>query len=298
MEKGLIMKYLQLLLLLILSLKLWADVPITQTHILQDTVQLGEPFKVSLSVKHLATTDITVQEKFTNGVEKINFLPFPTQLFSDSFVVDSGIYTLRVFANQPFVKFQIPVSVITKNDTLKLNQSDSLQIYIKKDINQLPENIQFASAANFYQPHYPFDYISWGIFGGIILCFGIVLLLVFSSRIKVWWKTRALKKAFIDLQLYMQKLPATIQSKKELETLVLKWKTAQGKIENKALSALTTKELNSFYHDQHLNGILKEVDASIYGREKEIPKSEIEYLLQFSEQRLNTIIEQLKGKSK
>lgn len=298
MEKRLAMKYILIVFLFLCSINLWAEAPVIKTHLFKDTVQLGEPFKVALSVKHALNTDITVQENFTNGVEKIAFLPFPTQSHLEDFVIDSGIYTLRVFANKPFVKFQIPVAVVTKNDTIKLNQQDSLQIHIKKEINQLPESIHFDNSAQFFEPDYPFDYISWGIAGGIVLTLGVVLLLVFSSQISVWWKTRRLKKAFLELQLYVQKLPSSIQSKNELETILHKWKTAQGKIENKTLSAFTTKELNLLYQDQQLNGILRDVDASIYGREKEISKTEIEYLLQFSENRLNVIIEQLKGKSK
>ena len=104
--------------------------------------------------------------------------------------------------------------------------------------------------------------------------------------------------AYYDLQHYMENLPETLNSREELEALLGKWKLTLGKIENKPLYAYTTKEVDTLYLDKALHSVLKDIDASIYGKQKSIPKSEASYLLRFSEERLNKIIEQLNSKSK
>ena len=119
-------------------------------EVLTDSVQIGEPFQVSLTYNHKSNSEVFFADSTYNygDLEYLNHTPFPTQ--TDSLSLDSAIYTLACFNIQDSTEVKLPLYILSKEDSIKI-ESNSDFIFVKRILTQIPDSLELKTQLDYLE---------------------------------------------------------------------------------------------------------------------------------------------------
>ena len=238
----------------------------------EDSVKIGQKIHYSLWVKHEGKNELF----FPNAsgqwgpFEIIQKDYFKTKSTETGSYIDSAVYQMRVFSTDNPKVLQLPIYVVTDIDcTAVYPKSDSL--FVKK----LVPNAETINLDSLYQtipiePLTPKKDIKTFLFDLLILIIFIAVInWVFGKRIRMgfelyllWRKNRDFKRTFNRL---IRNINASEIGLKNLEKVLILWKTYLENITGLGFSTSTSKEIIDLLPDKRLEKTLNDVDFAIYG---------------------------------
>jgi hypothetical protein len=271
-------KYFQIFFgILLFSTALSAQEISPQGKFIEDSVKIGMRIPYTLSIKYPTRMDVVFPDSLYDysPFELEDKTYFPTK--SDStHSYDSAIYYLSTFEIDSIQFLRLPVYFV--------NNSDSIPVYADKDsvflvelIPVLPDSIQLIENTSYFnvptQFNYPYLLIGLAIFTII----AIILLIIFGSRIKIFFQIRRLKKRhdkFLDTYDQLRAQINEQSSALDKEHVAFVWKKYVEKLEKQPITKLTTKEITNVLNlADEMVGALKQIDRVIYSGQKDVTLS-------------------------
>ncbi len=194
---------------------------------------------------------------------------FPT-VVDAAVAYDSTVYTIQSYEIDPVQYLQLPVYILTDNDsTILSTPSDSIYFIelapVVTDTTRLIANADYQSVNR--QFNYPLLWIILGTSGVLF----ILALVIFGKKIIRLFRLKRLKKdheKFLErLSEYINKLKMSPESSLAEETLTT-WKKYQEKLEKYPFTTYTTKEILSRDFASELEHPLKSIDRLVYGKQQ------------------------------
>ncbi|MCY7351510.1 MAG: hypothetical protein LH606_12740 [Cytophagaceae bacterium] len=235
---------------------------------LTDTMKLGSPVVFSLSFRHNPATEVFFPDS-THDFSPFQLRErryFPTRTTRNS-SLDSDTYTLVSFDIKPVQRLSLPVFVWNGRDcTTVWAYTDSIRF------NQLVRGAAKGQALRTdaqmqhlaQQLNYPYALlVALGLMLGGGLVYGL-----FGEALRRQWRLYQMRRRHADFLRTFQRLGRDINTRKNLanvEKAALLWKKYLERLERRAITSLTTRELIHTFPDEQLPDALREVDASVYG---------------------------------
>jgi hypothetical protein len=236
---------------------------------LSDSIKIGQPIQYALSLRHNAKADIFFPDK------KYNFAPFEfvdSQFFSTSTnskgSLDSVVYTLTSFEVNPVQQLSLPIYIRKTQDcTAVFAAVDSvyLQEMIRSERNL--KALALYKNTNIIHLEPQLNYPLIGIWALAFLVFGSIVFWVFGKPIRKQLSLYRFGRRYDEFLKLFQKLLKTSDDHKikDIEKAVVLWKKYIERLENKPFTTFTTREILDNLADTRLAGVLREVDATVYG---------------------------------
>ena len=178
--------------------------------------------------------------------------------------LDSAVYTFSTFELGKALKLAIPIYVITPKDSIEV-VSDSISIFIKEVIAELPATIELKEDTNAAPLEYEFDYILWGIVLGVVLLVAAVCLVVFGKPvIKAFQKRRIIKQHQKFEESFKRKIEKEGISKEEVEEALNSWKKHLSYLTKQPYTSYSTSEIHQLANDEQLKNDLRVIDRILY----------------------------------
>lgn len=268
--------YFTKLISLLLTGLLWVHTSSAQTPVgkfLADTIELGKPFRYSLSFLHPSGTEVFFPDT------SFNFFPFEV-LGQDYFTtrtnqkgsLDSTIYTLITFEVQPEQLLKTPIFVQIKGDcTAVYSNPDTVYLRLRIASGDQIDTVRFQPLDIVLPLKKQFNY---SFFFGVIISFGLSGLAIywlFGSAMNRLWNMLLLRQRHADFVRSFNRLSKSANEKgilADAEKAVVIWKNFLEKVEQKPFATYTTREIIDNIPDESLNFALKDMDGVIYGQVK------------------------------
>lgn len=238
---------------------------------LQDSVEIGLPFRYVLTAKHAPEVQLTFPDSSYNfsPFTFLRKLYFPTRTAGKQ-SVDSVVYELQTFDINLLQKLSLPVFWQADADSTK-EQFAKMDSVLLKELVQYDDAHQKLKSIVVLQPiekHFNYPYL----FAGIAL---LILLLV-----PIWWifggriiRTYRLFQFRTRHALFLQefsRLSNRIVSRKavvDIERALAVWKKHLEQIESKPYTSYTSKEISQLLRNNALLESLKTIDKAVYGQD-------------------------------
>lgn len=238
----------------------------------EDSVKIGQKIHYSLWVKHEGKNELffpnTSNQWGSFEITQKDY--FKTKTLKSGEYVDSAVYQMRVFSTDNPKVLQLPIYVASDIDcTAVYPKSDTL--YIKK----LVPNAETINLDSLYQsipiePLTPKKDIKTFLFDLLLLIIFIAVInWVLGKRIRMgfelyllWRKNRDFNRSFNRL---FRNINASETGLKNLEKILILWKTYLENITGLGFSTSTSKEIIDLLPDKRLEKTLNDVDFAIYG---------------------------------
>ncbi len=253
----------------------------------EDTMALAQPVQFSLAVEY--PSELTVL--FPDST--FNYAPF--EFRSKHFFTtktdslkskDSVIYTLASFEIDQLQFLKLPIFVVNGADSLSiLSNADSIifaeMILVVSDSLEAQSDTYFVKVPK--QFNYPYFIIGIVVLSLIVLAVAFI----FGRRIVISWKIYRLRK---KQQAFLASFNSTskLESRVEIETLLVRWKKHAEYVGRKPFTKLTTKEVRILIADEQLNEALQQIDKAIYSSKG---RAELNGSFEFLKEYTTTIFE-------
>ncbi len=264
----------------------------------RDTVKIGEETFFTLSARYPKQLNVIFPDSSYNygSFEFISKKYFPTR--TDSTIsFDSVIYSLATFEIDTVQYLQLPVFVITENDSFAVfSNLDS--VILQQVIIKMPEKPELKANTELIeikkQINYPYIFIALGVL--IILILAIIIF--FGKSITRWWKLYRMNRAhkkFIERFHELMKQISGSGPEEAAEHTLAEWKRYMERLEREPYSKLTTREILAIHPESELKEHLHNIDVSIYGGKKgtDLMKS-FGFLMHFAVRIFNEKVEEIK----
>ncbi|RAJ98057.1 hypothetical protein LX87_02965 [Larkinella arboricola] len=237
---------------------------------LTDTVEIGKPFRYSLSIRHRPNIDVLFPDTARH------FAPFLVRdmtIFSTETStrgsLDSAVYTLITFETRPVQTLEVPVWLLRTPTDCTLVRSSADTVRLRERIQtQRPDTLRLATHTKVVvlkqQMNYPLLMI---ILMGLCALAG-VLFLFFGGNIRTRIRRYQLYRQYMSFQRSFDRLTRNIgpeTAPKDAGRAVVLWRKYMERIESKPFTSLTTREIAELVQDNRLADALKEIDGAIYG---------------------------------
>lgn len=236
---------------------------------LSDSIKIGQPVQYALSFRHDAKADIFFPDK------KYNFAPF--ELVDSKFFptstnnkgsLDSIVYTLTSFEVDKVQKLSLPIYIRKTQDCTAVFASvDSvfLQEMIRSERNLKALALYKNTNIVHLEPQLNYPLIAIWTLAFLIL--GGIIFWVFGKPITKQLNLYRFGRRYDEFLKLFQKLLKTSDQNKiqDIEKAVVLWKKYIERLENKPFTTFTTREILDNLKDNRLAGVLREVDATVYG---------------------------------
>ncbi len=285
-------RYVILFLSLLLSSQVYAQFSkiTVVAYIDKDTIVLGEPFTYSLHVTYPSNYEVIFPDSnyISNPLEWIG-KTFSNTVCKDDMCSDSIQYTFRTFSTDSILFLNIPVFVFSDDhhDTLFIH-AEPKPVYVKK-LNKLNENFTWQEDSGYKEVE---DSISYWYYFAIMLLALLCLIAVYIiagpfvlRRIKLI-NLNINHKRYINEFDEQVKIFSTHKNATDVEKCVTIWKSYLTKLESKAYTTLTTKELNTMQDMEDVITPLQNLDRFLYGGiRKNVSLESLNALRRFSNKR-------------
>ena len=268
-----------------------------------DSIKIGIVFNYSLTATYPREETILFPDStFSFDPFEIHHkIYFPTRT-TNSYSYDSVVYYLTSFEIDSVQKLSLPVFVVHPKDCTAIFASiDS--VVLKQMVKHVPDSISAKELP--LKTNTAYQAVSWLlnyplllIIGGILLIATIVVWIVFGKSIKRYLALRKLTKShhkFIhEFSVAIDRLQSSY-SISHAEAALLLWKKYMEKLLAAPYTKFTTKEIFQQVKDEQLAKALKKIDRNIYGDGIGLEKDPMLQLQQFSEQRFNEKVQEVKN---
>lgn len=264
--------------------------------IVKDSVLLGEHFDVSLTVRYPKNKQLIFADS-THKFGDFDFVKkayFTTQT-NDTMSLDSAVYTFTTFELGKKLKLAIPVYVITPSDSIEV-VSDSISIYIKEVIAELPATIELKDDTSAAPLEYEFDYWFW-----VLLSVGSIWLLAagiitFGKPLLLKFKIKRLKKKHQKFEeAFKQIIDKEGILKEEVEEVLNSWKKHLTYLTKKPYTTYSTTEIDQLANNEQLKKDLRVIDRIMYSSHQLNSVAQLkDSMLGYAQQKFNEKIHSLK----
>ncbi|MBU2914600.1 hypothetical protein [Reichenbachiella agariperforans] len=250
---------------------LWAQDIAPKGVFLTDSIMIGEEISYTLSVKYPKGWQIVFPDStYDYAPFEFNRKTYISTVSDSTWAFDSVTYVLSSFEIDPIQQLQLPIYVLQKNDSIEI-LSDPDSVYFHDMITQLPDSIVLKNNVAFRELVYSYNYLYIGIGTAVTLLILVGGYFLFRKTIHAKYQLYFLQR---DYRRFVQQYEADmqrIQNGKDntaaIEGLVLSWKTFMERMENRPFTKYTTREIIAAgYGGEELNGTLRKIDQSIYGK--------------------------------
>ncbi len=290
-----------LLLLLFPALLGFSQTPEVKSYLLADSVEIGRPFPLAITIYDTLTLDILLPDSTSNfsGYNFIEKVWFPS-VYRNNQSIDSVVYYFSTFDISAIQSISIQFYTWNGKDSVKITTpADTFHVISKVD--HLPDSlsdIHLMETTAPYRVNYPINttFIYIGIAALIVVL--AVLWLIFGKKIRIWWKVRGMNKkhqAFkiTFIQLIDQINEEALSSK--TEQMIIHWKSYMETLDSVPYQKLTTKEIGEIKKNKRLRLTLQCIDQAIYANSSVSKiKSCSDELLGYSEQMLSKKLKKIK----
>ena len=258
------MKYIVFCLLLVgLNVTAQSFEPIIS--VAKDSVFLGEHFDVTLAVRYPKNKQLIFADS-THNFGDFEFVKktYSTTQSNDSMSLDSAVYTFSTFELGKALKLAIPIYVITPKDSIEV-VSDSISIFIKEVIAELPATIELKEDTNAAPLEYEFDYILWGIVLGVSIWLTAACIITFGRPLIVRFKKKRLTNQHQKFEdSFKRKIEKEGVSKEEVEEALNSWKKHLSYLTKQPYTSYSTTEIHQLANDEQLKNDLRVIDRTLY----------------------------------
>lgn len=252
--------------------------PSLRGYFLDDSIEIGRPFRYSLAYRHPASVDVlfpdTAQHFVPFRVQKVAlFATRTTGAGPAASSLDSAVYTLVSFETDSVQTVRVLVRVLHNADcTAQWTQTDTVFLRSKLP-GTLPDSLTFrslrlATETKLAPLQQQFNYRSLAIgFVSAGLVIG-VLYLLFGRLTRRQWRLYLLNRRHARFLREFAQLNGRMSSFTAAETAnqaVVMWKTYLEQLDPQPYISLTTPELAERLRDERVTTALREADQMIYG---------------------------------
>jgi len=240
-----------------------------QVYLNKDSIVLGEPFVYSLSVSYPSHYEVIFPDSnyFQAPLEWIG-KTFSNTVCKGDRCTDSIQYSLRTFSTDSILFPNIPVFVFDENlhDTLFIHPDS--KILVLKKLNTLKEDYAWQDDAMYLEVP---DSINYWYYGLMALSILFVLLIVYLVAGPYVFRRIKLFNLGINHQRYIKEFDEQVQvfsthkGATDLEKCVTLWKYYLTKLEGKAYTTLSTKEMKLLPDMEDIITPLQNLDRFLYG---------------------------------
>lgn len=270
-------------------------------HFEGDTVKLGQPIQFHLT----ATYPRSVQVLFPDST--FSFAPFEfqkkkffTTKTENGISYDSVIYTLSTYEIDSLQRLALPVFQLQKKDCVVF-YSETDTVFFKKLVAAVPDSLainQLPLKTNTaYSPvSWLLNYTLALIIGGSLLLIAIIVWIIFGKRIRKYFTVKQLTRSHAA---FMNRFEQSVEKVKSsfspelAESSILIWKKYMEELSTKPYTKYTSREIRETESDE-LGQTLHSVDRMIYGRISPETFDSFQQLKDFTQNRFNQKIEEVK----
>lgn len=270
-------------------------------HFEGDTVKLGQPIQFHLT----ATYPRSVQVLFPDST--FSFAPFEfqkkkffTTKTENGISYDSVIYTLSTYEIDSLQRLALPVFQLQKKDCL-VYYSETDTVFFKKLVNAVPDSLAINQLP--LKTNTAYNPVSWLlnyplalIIGGSLLLIAIIVWIIFGKRIRKYFTVKQLTRSHAA---FMNRFEQSVEKVKSsfspelAESSVLIWKKYMEELSAKPYTKYTSREIRETENDE-LGQTLHSVDRMVYGRISPETFDSFQQLKDFTQNRFNQKIEEVK----
>lgn len=266
-----------------------------------DSVKLGQPISFYLSARYPQSQTVLFPDS------SYSFAPFEfqkkkitTTKTTNGISYDSVAYTLATFEIDRIQTLRLPVFIVHPKDcTVVYTNKDT--VFFQALVKSLPDSVQLEKLP--LKTNTAYNPVSWllnypllSIIIGILIALLAVGWIIFGKRIRKHFKLKRLNK---EHQAFLQQFNSAIEknlsgTNTTAEAALVVWKKYLESLLSKPYTKLTSKEIIKAEKDVELAKALSRIDRTIYGN---VPADDEPFsnLKSFSEQKFQTIIEELKN---
>lgn len=258
-----------LLLALILGNQLGFSQEITvKGGFVEDTLKIGVPIHYYLTATYPEKFEIIFPDStYTFGNFEDVSKGFYTSRLDSARIKDSTIYELVSFEIDEWQKLELPVFLLTTNDSVKIF-ADTDSIQLEQLVAQVTDTTSLKSNLAYNEVDTEFNLTLVNILLFTIIGSIILLLVIFGKRIGIYFKLKRLKTDYERFSNSFDSILNKLKSEnshKTAETGITLWKKYLEKLDKKPYTKLTTKELLARLENNSLSDNLKNIDKSVYG---------------------------------
>lgn len=252
--------------------------PAIKGYFLVDSIEIGRPFRYSLTYHHPATIDVlfpdTARYFAPYRVQKVTVFATNTVGTGPMAVSrDSAVYTLVSFETDSIQLLRVPLRLLNTIDcTARWTQIDTVFLRSKLPL-ALPDSLasqtlRLATDTKLAPLQQQFNYMALAA-GFISISLGLgVLYLLFGRLARRQWRLYLLNRRHVRFLLEYTRLNDRLSSFTAAETAnqaVILWKAYLEQLDPRPYMSLTTPELATRLQDERVGVALHEADRMIYG---------------------------------
>ncbi|WP_375446026.1 hypothetical protein [uncultured Fibrella sp.] len=237
---------------------------------LDDTIEVGRPFRYALTMRHRASQDVFYPDTARHFAPFLvqSVAVFPTKTVNQV-STDSAIYTLVSFEVSRARVLQVPVymangadctALLSSPDTVFLRSAvlastrpDTLQLVTNAVLTPLPQEFNYAYLA--------VAVVALGVLAGAIY-------ILFGSLLRQRWQWYLLARSHTRFLTGYTQLTRNLGPESTGDTTnqaIVNWKKYLERLEKKPYTSLTSSEIAERIGDDRLADALRETDRMIYG---------------------------------
>ena len=265
-------------------------------HLSTDSIKLGEPIEVKVSIHYPIGRQLLFPDSLTNfeSFTFLNKVAHPTKS-NDTISIDSATYTLTSFELASPQYLKTPIFLITKNDTIII-ETDSVAVYIQEIIKGIPEKIELKKNTAAIDLKQEINYPLFVIIGLVLVVVVLILFLIFGGKVVRRIQIGRIEKAHHKFKEQFIKDVQRVETNPELaESLIRFWKRHLTTISKTPYSSYSTSEIYALTKNEQLKQDLRLFDQLIYSTTKKGTVLEAkDSLLKFAGETVENRIKQIK----
>ena len=237
---------------------------------LDDTIEIGRPFRYALTVRHRFTQDVFYPDTARQFAPFLvrSMAIFPTKT-TGSISVDSAIYTLVSFEVSRARVLQVPIYIATGADcTALLSAPDTVFLRSTVLATARPDTLQLAADAVLIPLPQEFNYAYLALAVGAMGVLAAAIYILFGQLLRQRWQRFVLARQHLRFLTAYNKIIRSLGPESTGETtnqVIVNWKKYLESLEKKPYSSLTSREIADRIGDDRLADALHETDRMIYG---------------------------------
>lgn len=237
---------------------------------IDDTIEVGRPFRYALTVRHPASQDVfypdTARQFRPFLVRDITVFPTVT---TGRVSVDSAVYTLVSFEVSRARVLQVPVYFASGADCTALLATPDT-VFLRSDVlaTARPDTLQLATETRLTPLPQEFNYAYLAVVVGAAGVAAAAIYILFGALLRQRWRRFVLARQHRRFLADYNQIMRTLGPESTGETtnqLIVNWKKYLEDLEKKPYSSLTSREIADRIGDDRLADALRETDRMIYG---------------------------------
>ncbi|MEM9328605.1 MAG: hypothetical protein AAGA85_23260 [Bacteroidota bacterium] len=235
----------------------------------QDSLGIGEEIQFWLKASYPPELELLLPDS------NYNFAPFelvrrefvPTDLRAGR-AIDSAYYTLQSFEIEAVQYLELTALAISGTDSMVITSNQD-SIYFKELVPVVTDSTVLKTNLSHVDVNRQFNFPMMWIVIVALFVVAVSVFLAFGSRIQRALMLRRLRRDYENFSSTIGKYIHQLKQDprpEQAERALTHWKVYLERLERRPYSKYTTKEILAFEDNQELQGTLKVIDRTVYGK--------------------------------